>query len=225
MKGDFTRWSFDPAKHYHSVLKQQGRVDLDADWNEQGAITTHRVETETLDVIGPCGAPVGDASFLLAPGSNGTKLTLGKGRTYVDGILCENEQDLVPLDAQPDFPGFKWPQVAGIYIAYLQVWLRHVTSLDDNHILEEALNGPDTCTRAKSVWQVNLLLAGKVGSDINCSTKISAWNDLIAPSTGTLQARHASSQNVSSAMPTSAGARIETTASDWARGDMALRVL
>jgi hypothetical protein len=189
MKGDFTRWSFDPAKHYHSVLKQQGRVDLDADWNEQGAITTHRVETEALDVIGRCGAPVGNAGFALAPGSNGSKLTISKGRAYVDGILCVNEQDQTPLDKQPDFPGFQWPKIAGVYLAYLEVWLRHIISLDDNHILEEALNGRDTCTRAKTVWQVNLLFAGKLGSDLNCASSVGAWNDLTSPSTGTLQAR------------------------------------
>ena len=39
MKGDFTRFSFDPAKHYSGVRMQQGRVQLDADWNEQQSIT------------------------------------------------------------------------------------------------------------------------------------------------------------------------------------------
>ena len=57
MKGDFTRWTFKPEKHYHGVLKQQGRVDLDAEWNEQGAIKDHRIETETLDVVGPAARP------------------------------------------------------------------------------------------------------------------------------------------------------------------------
>ena len=30
MKGDFTRFTHHPGKHYSRVLKQQGRVDLDA---------------------------------------------------------------------------------------------------------------------------------------------------------------------------------------------------
>ena len=38
MKGDFSRYRFDPAKHYTAVLEQQGRVQLDADANEQRAI-------------------------------------------------------------------------------------------------------------------------------------------------------------------------------------------
>ncbi|MEI6900677.1 MAG: DUF6519 domain-containing protein, partial [Bacteroidota bacterium] len=35
MKGDFTRSTFNKEKHYHDVRMQQGRVMLDADWNEQ----------------------------------------------------------------------------------------------------------------------------------------------------------------------------------------------
>ena len=58
MKGDFSRQTFDRTKHYDSVLMQQGRVQLDADWNEQQAIHQHRVETEAQDVIGLSGAPL-----------------------------------------------------------------------------------------------------------------------------------------------------------------------
>ena len=46
MKGDFTRDLFDPTKHYSGVLMQQGRVQLDADWNEQGSIQRYRGEVE-----------------------------------------------------------------------------------------------------------------------------------------------------------------------------------
>ena len=41
MRGDFTRDSFDRRHHYTRVLMQQGRVQLDADWNEQSAIAQH----------------------------------------------------------------------------------------------------------------------------------------------------------------------------------------
>ena len=51
MKGDFSRDTFDPLKHFSRVLTQQGRVSLDADWNEQADITAHRTETEARDVI------------------------------------------------------------------------------------------------------------------------------------------------------------------------------
>jgi hypothetical protein len=33
-RGDFTRDTFNPLKNFSRVLMQQGRVQLDADWNE-----------------------------------------------------------------------------------------------------------------------------------------------------------------------------------------------
>ena len=65
MKGDFTRMTFDPKKHYNGVLMQQGRVQLDADWNEQADIAAHRTETETVDTIGACGTPIDQPGFTL----------------------------------------------------------------------------------------------------------------------------------------------------------------
>ena len=58
MKGDFTRNTFDPAKHFSRVLMQQGRVTLDADQNEQAAIQLHYLRTLARDLIGPYAAPV-----------------------------------------------------------------------------------------------------------------------------------------------------------------------
>jgi hypothetical protein len=161
MKGDFSRDTFDSKKHYTRVLMQQGRVQTDADWNEQQAITAYREETETRDVIGGCGAPVHDAGFGIA--TDGKTLMISKGRFYVRGILCENDQaDLDHLN-QPDFPNA--PNLLDLLskakapfgIVYLDVWRRHLTALDDDYIREKALGGPDTATRLKTIWQVRVL--------------------------------------------------------------------
>ena len=51
-------------------------------------------------------------------------------------------------------------------LAYLDVWGRHVTALDDPRLREVALGGPDTDTRLKRVWQVKVLpLAVTASSD------------------------------------------------------------
>jgi hypothetical protein len=57
MKGDFTRDTFDPRNHFSRVLMQQGRVQLDADWNEQVSILLHYLQTLAADLIGPHGGP------------------------------------------------------------------------------------------------------------------------------------------------------------------------
>jgi len=48
------------------------------------------------------------------------------------------------------------PSEQGTYIAYLDVWERHLTAFDDPEIREIALGGPDTATRTKVVWQVKV---------------------------------------------------------------------
>jgi hypothetical protein len=91
MKTDLTRSTFRRDKHYSSVRMQQGRVQLDSDWNEQLDIEMHADTTTRIDVIGSCGAPETAAGFELGVTPDGNDLTLSPGRIYVDGILCELE--------------------------------------------------------------------------------------------------------------------------------------
>jgi hypothetical protein len=64
MKGDFSRASFRERKHYRGVLLQQGRVQLDADWNEAEAIRETGEERALRDLVGACGSP--NAGFQIA---------------------------------------------------------------------------------------------------------------------------------------------------------------
>lgn len=52
MKGDFARFTFDPARHCNRVWQQQGRVSLDADWNEQAAIRLHLLRALAMELAG-----------------------------------------------------------------------------------------------------------------------------------------------------------------------------
>ena len=54
MAGDYSRLTFDPRTDHAGVLMQQGRVQLDADWNELVAIFDRRWRAETLDLVGSC---------------------------------------------------------------------------------------------------------------------------------------------------------------------------
>lgn len=94
MKGDFSRITGLKAKrkHYSGLLKQQGRVQLDSDWNELIAIIAHQRGIRTIDTIGQCGAPIHDSGFeILHPGGVllPTDLLIATGRFYAGGLLCE----------------------------------------------------------------------------------------------------------------------------------------
>lgn len=203
MSGDYTRFTFKPRKDYTGVLKQQGRVDLDADFNECIEIVDRRWRSETIDIIGHCIVPnTTPDAFLVTPTAMGD-FDIGIGRMYVDGIQVENhglppleyQADLgemrgtvaVPYSDQPYLPAPLPETLAaapGTHdLVYIDVWQREVTVLEDPGLREIALGGPDTTTRVQSAWQVRVLQ--DVGP-ADCDDVIEAWDDLTAPSAGRL---------------------------------------
>jgi hypothetical protein len=118
MHADLTRWTYDPAFAYRSVLLQQGRVLLDADWNEQAAITAHHDTARTADIIGRSGGPEsldgGPGPFAVVDLANGAepsgvpwaRLGVTPGHYYVDGVLAESAAD--PATATAAAAG-AWP--------------------------------------------------------------------------------------------------------------------
>lgn len=210
MKGDVSRHTFDAARHYSGVRMQMGRVQLDADWNEQVDIARHRVETETLDAVGRCGGPLHDAGFRIVrlseastelltalqaihPGLDPTvdDLVILPGRYYVDGILCQCDHPVL-LGRQPDLPRPPGQPAghglqAGSHLLYLDVWERHLTALEAPAIREVALGGPDTATRTRTVWQVKSLFLGEAGVE-DCEEP-PEYLDAIRPGTGRMRAR------------------------------------
>ena len=240
MKGDFTRLTFRPQKHYTSVRMQQGRLQLDSDWNEQIDVQSHLLHTQSVDMIGfESGVPsatlesgeLNRDGFKISIAPNGEDLAIAPGHLYANGTLCELESgtnlritaqpeenvievDTLTLDErslepnqwleiyadangkllestqrvrinkidqkqrkltlneairvpgrmrrlvtylkQLDLPNPDSGLTDGIYTVYLDVWERHVTSVEDPKIREVALSIPDTTTRTQTVWQLKL---------------------------------------------------------------------
>jgi hypothetical protein len=52
MKGDFSRLIEAPDRRFSRVIAQQGRVSLDADWNEQAALYAEALRAVASDVLG-----------------------------------------------------------------------------------------------------------------------------------------------------------------------------
>lgn len=251
MPGDYSRNTFDPAKHYSQVRMQQGRVQLDSDWNEQAAINAHERRAALADLIGADGVLKGSEAFRIEPlPSAAAPLDLGivSGRCYVNGVVAAAEASSVPValveggadqirpeamsaDGQAFAPG-QWLEVSngavsrlariaaaaggvltlseavadlagaltvarvpsfltqpeqpapafrdadgnlalpdGLYLAYLDVWTREVTALNDPRLLEPALGGADTTARVKTLWQVGIVAAG---ANASCDTPLPA---------------------------------------------------
>jgi hypothetical protein len=202
MKGDFSRDSFDPLKRFTRVLQQQGRVQLDADWNEQVAVFWHYLRALTRRLAGPFSGPEDKCGFglfasgdfddpkslvgqgLSAEETNRLKAMLkdqndfliGPGEYFVDGFLCEND-DYFAYSKQPDLQPPTLQSSAEPGLIFLDVWERHITFVEDDSIREVALSGADTATRAKLVMQVRhveLPEAIKNHEDVQKN-----WSDLV----------------------------------------------
>lgn len=157
MKGDFSRNTFHPEKSFTRVLMQQGRVQIDADWNEQVSIVLHYMRTLATDLIGDHGGPAGQFEIT---GPSVDDFHISGGHYYVKGLLCENPASTTYKEL-PEWrrPGNVALQTPGAgttdyYIVYLDVWERHVNYVVDDQIREKALGGPDTGTRSQLVWQI-----------------------------------------------------------------------
>ena len=198
MRGDISRDTFDATKHYDGVVMQQGRAQIDADWNEQQDIHRHRAGMQARDIVGPGGgAPLHAAGFQLSVNPDGKSVTIGAGRYYADGLLLENDS-AVDYGAQPDYPNA--PGIASLMSAsggatavifYLAAFRRDVGAIDDPSIRESALGGPDTALRAKTVWQVKALPVkpASPGGAYAPNDVFPEWDALVAPASGALSAR------------------------------------
>jgi hypothetical protein len=148
MKGDFTRDTFDRTSRFYRVMLQQGRVQLDADWNEQIAILLHRLETMIVDVFGPHGGPESECGFAVFCNEFGD-VCLSRGRYYVAGLLCEN-REIAKLEPPESVEAIDSP---GAYIVYLDVYEQYVAAAQDPALADVALGGLDTAGRSRICWQ------------------------------------------------------------------------
>jgi Family of unknown function (DUF6519) len=174
MKGDFARVTFDPGLHYSQVFQQQGRVLLEADWNEQASIQLYLMRAFIADLVGSCWA-AGDG-FALTSKPQLANWQLSPGHFYVDGILCVNEA-FCTLAAQPHAPtpeydanGGDFANPPATYALWLDVWERHLSWVEAPRINDTALDGVDTASRAQVVWQIRMIDQARLGRQLDAVT-------------------------------------------------------
>jgi len=194
MAGDYSRIADGLRKRYSAVLKQQGRVDLDSDWNAFIGQAQRRWTTQAEDTFGAAAVPAQttpDGFLVTATASAPADFSLGAGRCYVDGLQAEifagETFDNKPISYlnQPFYP--EPPALAaGSGLVYLDVWEREVTAVQDQNLLDVALGGVDTTTRLQTVWQVKALASPANGPALICATDLSSQ---FPPSAGRIDTR------------------------------------
>jgi hypothetical protein len=212
MSFDISRLTFNPLNDYSGVVMQQGRVQLDSDWNEWLAELMRRGQAGTLDILGravyPATTPYAFQITASSPGGSNV-LTIGPGRMYVDGLMAENHGDsaaavwdpalaemsdspqppptteigAIDYTQQPYMPaGTTLPSGNGPFLAYLDVWVRPVDYINDPNLIDAAV-GVDSAGRLQTIWQVRLKDLNSIQNP-TCDKPIAGWPP--TPSAGLL---------------------------------------
>ena len=157
---------------------QQGRVTLEADWNEAQAIAEEALRADAQDIIGPVGTPaVGNGYKIAVPGNQDYDFSINQGTMYVGG-----ERVTLPAPAfyfqQPDWidgPDPILPTPPKQEFVYLALREQEVSAVEDADLREVALGGPDTAQRTQILQRVRRVATG--GAD--CPTALAeleaAW--------------------------------------------------
>lgn len=189
MGSDRARVSYDVHQQYRSVIMQQGRVTLEADFNEELTIAGEELRKETLDIVGSSGTP--DNGYLVTPLSTPPfDISVGPGSMYVGGLRVVTPPP-VPVS------GKKSPLGPGIQYSQQTEWLDHsddpdwvdinsqkppttefvylflreqeVSAVEDSDLKDVALGGPDTAQRTRLIQHIVRLSA-----DPTCSGGLAA---------------------------------------------------
>ena len=167
MGSDRARVSYDPRQQYRSVVMQQGRVTLEADWNESQQITGEEIRSEALDLVGPSGTPDNGYNIVLtqSPTAPPYDFYVSDGTMYVGGIRAAL-LDPVQYSSQADWQDYgpedpDWVDLNSLAQApptdefiYLYLREQEVSAVEDPDLKDVALGGPDTAQRARLLQRI-----------------------------------------------------------------------
>jgi hypothetical protein len=161
MGSDRARVSYDPRQQYRSVVMQQGRVQLEADWNEAQEITGEEMRKEALDFVGPSGTP--DDGYKVDPDAKANfrqfDFIVERGIMYVGGLRAYLPE-AVRYSYQTDWLDYHgdpyWVDLFTLHsqlpsdeFVYLFLREQEVSAVEDPDLKDVALGGPDTAQRTR----------------------------------------------------------------------------
>ena len=163
MGSDIARRTYDKSRQYRAVVMQQGRVTVEADWNEEWQIVNEEERKAALDIVGPSGTP--DDGYHVMPIAQAPfDFSVSKGTMYVGGMRVsldnpvQYSQQLEWIDHQQD-PAWLNPLDLGkaktrCEFIYLYLCEQEVSAVEDSVLREVALGGPDTAQRTRLVQRI-----------------------------------------------------------------------
>src|SRR6266481_2833232 len=161
MGSDKARISYDERQQYRSVVMQQGRVTLEADWNEAQSIAMEGTRKEALDIVGPAGTPDDGYAITFPTTLPAFDFQVGNGTMYVGGervflsspVDYAQQSDWLDRIIDPDFVPLPTKPPGKEYI-YLLLGEQEVSAVEDSDLKDVALGGPDTAQRTRMIQHI-----------------------------------------------------------------------
>jgi hypothetical protein len=191
MKGDFSKWDFDPRRNFNGVLHQQGRVLLDNDWNAQTRITNDWQDHAARELIGsavaavPAGAPDSFKVTHARVVAGKVEVTLQAGSLWADGLPVSLSEPPDPTAAVSRIATYLQPPLQDPPVVegsitggkrdavILEVWREEVNAFQlPELLLEPALGGPDTTERVHTAMALRLYRLAAADSCSNLADKV-----------------------------------------------------
>jgi hypothetical protein len=153
MPADRDRYSYEPEQQYRSVVAQQGRVIVPADFTEAQEIFGEELREETLDVIGPTGTP--DNGYEIGPPTvaGSFDFHIREGTMYLGGLRVVLADDIA-YSEQTDWLNPPMPNRPAREFVYLLVTEREIAATEDSALRDVAIGGPDTTQRTRMVKRI-----------------------------------------------------------------------
>jgi len=193
MGSDRARVSYEANKQYRAVVAQQGRVTLEADWNEAQEISGEELRQETLDFVGPMGTP--DDGYRILQPTTPVKppfdFSVQGGTMYVGGVRAFlgdakhpgaarrkfqrryfNQSDWLDYEGDPDW--VKNPTAEREFV-YLALREQEISAVEDEDLLEQALGGPDTTQRTRLIQHIVRLATTAESCETALEQAIQHW--------------------------------------------------
>ena len=169
MPSDRDRLSFDANQKYRSVVAQQGRVTVPADFNEAQEISGEEQRAEALDFVGPVGTPDDGYAIGFSNPSPNFNFNIGPGTMYVGGERVTLPSGVTYFQ-QPDWLAPVPAKGPKREYVFLRLEEREISAQEDSALREVALGGPDTTQRTRIMQRV--VRVDTTGTD--CATALAA---------------------------------------------------
>lgn len=174
MTADISRHSLRPLQNYTGVVRQQGRLPLDAEETEGGDIGAAMLRDTIAETICEKGAP-GDSFLVGAPqvtAEGVLDFTLEDGGFYLAGLRCttslrpgsgaarmtyQAQPDWLQLQADDAGPTLPEPGTRRRDLVWLHGWEQTVTATEDAELFEVALGGADSSARRRVMSRVRVI--------------------------------------------------------------------